>query len=70
MCILWAFDISLKPGTKLPLDAQSFPGDMPGNPGLELPVVLTVRSPERLETIQKEFEVVMRSRERMESLVG
>ncbi|KAF5574644.1 oxidoreductase [Fusarium pseudoanthophilum] len=70
MRILWAFDISLKPGTKLPLDPQSFPGDMPGNPGLEMPVVLTVRSPERLETIQKEFEAAMRNRESMEPLAG
>ncbi|KAG4259090.1 hypothetical protein FPRO03_13312 [Fusarium proliferatum] len=70
MRILWAFDISLKPGTKLPLDPQSFPGDMPGNPGLELPVVLTVRSPERLATIQKEFEAAIQSRERMEPLAG
>ncbi|RKL26265.1 hypothetical protein BFJ72_g13838 [Fusarium proliferatum] len=70
MRILWAFDISLKPGTKLPLDPQSFPGDMPGNPGLELPVVLTVRSPERLATIQKEFEAAIQSREKMEPLAG
>ncbi|KAF5529753.1 cytochrome P450 [Fusarium mexicanum] len=70
MRILWAFDISLKPGTKLPLDPQSFPGDMPGNPGLQLPVVLTVRNPERLATILKEFEAAVRSRERMEPLAG
>ncbi|KAF5567491.1 amidohydrolase family [Fusarium napiforme] len=70
MRILWAFDISLKAGTKLPLDPQSFPGDMPGNPGLEIPVVLAARIPERLETIQKEFEAAMRNRESMEPLVG
>ncbi|KAF5715048.1 cytochrome P450 monooxygenase [Fusarium mundagurra] len=70
MRILWAFDISSRPGTKLPLNPQSFPGDMPGNPGLELPVVLTVRNPERLATIRKEFESAVQSRERMEPLAG
>ncbi|KAF4498010.1 cytochrome P450 [Fusarium agapanthi] len=70
MRMLWAFDISLKPGTKLPLDPQSFPGDMPGNPGLKLPVVLTVRNPERLATMRKEFEAAVQRRERMEPLAG
>jgi hypothetical protein len=69
MRILWAFDITLKPGTKLPRDPQSFPGDMPGNPGLDLPVVLTVRNPERLATIQKEFEVAVQGRAKMQPLV-
>ncbi|KAF4341198.1 cytochrome P450 monooxygenase [Fusarium beomiforme] len=69
MRILWAFDITLRPGTRLPLNPQDFPGDMPGNPGLELPVVLTVRSTERLATIQKEFEIAVQQRPKMEPLV-
>ncbi|RGP60202.1 hypothetical protein FSPOR_10791 [Fusarium sporotrichioides] len=69
MRILWAFDITLKPGTKLPLNPQDFPGEMPGNPGLDLPVVLTVRSPERRAMIQKAYKEAVQHRPKMEPLV-
>ncbi|KAH8588448.1 cytochrome P450 [Bisporella sp. PMI_857] len=42
MRLLWSFDITLVPGTILPLDPARYPSMMPGNPGLNLPVTLTV----------------------------
>ena len=69
MRLLWAFDISVRPGTPLPLDPKNYPDDFPGNPGQDLPVVLTVRSPERLATIQRAYRDAVQSRTEMEPLM-
>lgn len=69
MRLLWAFDISVRPGTLLPLDPKTYADDFPGNPGHHLPVVLTVRSPEKLAAIQKAHQEAVWTRPEMEPLV-
>lgn len=51
MRILWAFDIGIAPRAKLPLNPSDYRGFMPGNPGVDLPVTLTVRSERKRQTI-------------------
>ncbi|KAJ5715186.1 cytochrome P450 [Penicillium malachiteum] len=51
MRILWAFDITPKPGTTLPVDNSQFPGELPGIAGTSMPVMLTPRSDEKVRLI-------------------
>ncbi|KAH8742573.1 cytochrome P450, partial [Diaporthe sp. PMI_573] len=51
MRILWAFDIGIAPPAKLPLNPSDYRGFMPGNPGVDLPVTLTVRSEKKRQII-------------------
>lgn len=57
MRILWAFDIKPAPGTEeLLRDPKHYHGQMPGNPGPEMPVTLTVRSEEKKKIIETNWE--------------
>lgn len=49
--ILWAFDVGIAPRAKLPLDPSDYRGFMPANPGVDLPVTLTVRSEKKRQVI-------------------
>lgn len=51
MRILWAFDVGIAPRAKLPLDPSDYRGFMPANPGVDLPVTLTVRSEKKRQII-------------------
>jgi cytochrome P450 len=56
MRLVWAFEIVPAPNAKLPLDPRDYPGEMPGNPGEHMPVMLRVRSEEKRQVINREFE--------------
>ncbi|KAJ4309594.1 hypothetical protein N0V94_008858 [Neodidymelliopsis sp. IMI 364377] len=56
MRLVWAFEIVPAPNAKLPLDSRDYPGEMPGNPGEHMPVMLRVRSEEKRRVINREFE--------------
>ncbi|KAH8812203.1 cytochrome P450 [Xylogone sp. PMI_703] len=64
MRILWAFDVSLTPGAELPTDPTTYMtgAEMPGNATTKLPVVLTIRSPEKRQIINDAFEKLLRER--------
>lgn len=51
MRIVWAFDVGISSAAKLPLNSKDYHGFMPGNPGENLPVILTVRSEEKRKLI-------------------
>ncbi|KAH7124336.1 cytochrome P450 [Dactylonectria macrodidyma] len=68
MRLLWSFDITPIPGTPLPLDPSSYPSMIPGNPGVDLPVTLTVRSAEKKAIIDRDYEEQCKMRPQMESL--
>lgn len=53
MRILWAFDVGISSAAKLPLNPKDYHGFMPGNPGEQLPVTLTVRSEEKRRLIDE-----------------
>ncbi|KAF3048492.1 hypothetical protein E8E11_009833 [Didymella keratinophila] len=55
MCLIWAFEIVPAPNAKLLLDLRDYPGDMPGNLGEHMPVVLNVRSEAKREIINEEY---------------
>lgn len=55
MRLVWAFEILPSPNAKLPLDSKDFPGDMPGNPGEGMPVMLRIRSQEKKRVINEDF---------------
>lgn len=44
MRLIWAFEVILAPDAKLPLDPRDHSGDMPGDPGEQMPVVRRIRS--------------------------
>ncbi|KAH7143558.1 cytochrome P450 [Dactylonectria macrodidyma] len=68
MRLLWSFDIAPIPGTPLPLNPSAYPSMMPGNPGVGLPVTLTVRSAEKKAIIDRDYEEQCKMRPQMESL--
>jgi hypothetical protein len=49
----WAFDAGINSVAKLPLDANDYHGFVPGNPGEQVPVTLTVTSEERRRLIDE-----------------
>lgn len=51
MRLVWAFEIVPAPNAKLPLDPRDYPGEMPGNPGEHMPVMLKVRSEAKRKVI-------------------
>ncbi|KAG6364932.1 hypothetical protein INS49_006536 [Diaporthe citri] len=51
MRVLWAFDVGSAPRAKLPLNPSDYRGFMPANPGVDLPVTLTVRSEKKRQII-------------------
>ncbi|KAL3483606.1 cytochrome P450 [Aspergillus germanicus] len=53
MRILWAFDIVLNEGAKLPINPTTYPGPLPGNTGPSLPFNLQLRSEKRKDLIEK-----------------
>ncbi|KAK7531585.1 cytochrome P450 [Phyllosticta citribraziliensis] len=53
MRILWAFDVRPSPTASHPLNPRNWPGDPPGNPSDEMPVVLEPRSEERVKAIDE-----------------
>ncbi|KAH7142827.1 cytochrome P450 [Dactylonectria estremocensis] len=58
MRMLWAFNITFIPDTKMPLNFTDYAGNIPGNPGDDMPARLVYRSEERknliLDTYEKE----------------
>jgi cytochrome P450 len=56
MRLVWAFEIVPAPEAKLPLDPRDYSGEMPGNPGEHMPVMLKVRSEAKRRTINEEFK--------------
>ena len=54
MRLVWAFEIVPAPDAKLPLDPRDYPGEMPGNPGEHMPVMLKVRSDAKRKVIYEE----------------
>ncbi|KAF1927809.1 cytochrome P450 [Didymella exigua CBS 183.55] len=55
MRLVWAFEIVPAPNAKLPLDPRDYPGEMPGNPGEHMPVLLKVRSEAKRKAIDEEY---------------
>lgn len=70
MRVLWAFDIAPFPGAKLPLDPKTYYGEMPGNPGTNLPVTLKVRSEEKKQIIDATYEEECKAHVPLVSLLG
>lgn len=62
MRLLWAFEIVPSPHSNVPLDSRDYPGEMPGNPGEHMPVMLKIRSEAKRKVINDEFEKVGISR--------
>ncbi|KAF2854958.1 cytochrome P450 [Plenodomus tracheiphilus IPT5] len=54
MRLVWAFEIVPAKRAKLPLDPRDWPGEMPGNPGEHMPVMLRVRSEAKRKCIDEE----------------
>lgn len=55
MRLVWAFEIVPAPDAKLSLDPRDYPGEMPGNPGKHMPVMLKVRSEAKRKIIDEEY---------------
>lgn len=55
MRLVWAFEIVSAPDAKLPLDPRDYRGDMPGNPGEDMPVMFKVRSEAKSKVINDEY---------------
>ncbi|KAL1591639.1 hypothetical protein SLS60_011637 [Paraconiothyrium brasiliense] len=55
MRLVWAFEVVPGPNAKLPLDPKDYPGEMPGNPGEQMPVSLKVRSEMKRKIIGDEY---------------
>jgi cytochrome P450 len=53
MRILWSFNVGISSAAKLPLNPKDYHGFMPGNPGEELPAILTVRTEEKRQLIDE-----------------
>ena len=68
MRLVWAFEIVPAPNARLPLDPRNYRGEMPGNPGEHMPVVLKVRSEAKRKTIDEEFKKVQAAHPVMEPL--
>ncbi|KAJ4983179.1 hypothetical protein SVAN01_11322 [Stagonosporopsis vannaccii] len=68
MRIVWAFEIKPAPNARLPLDLRDYPGEMPGNPGEHMPVMLIPRSEAKQRIIHAEFEKAEAERVVMEPL--
>lgn len=51
MRILWAFDVKAAPGAELPCTADKYPGPVPGVASEKLPIVLTLRTEQKLKVI-------------------
>lgn len=68
MRLVWAFEIVPAPNAKLPLDPRDFPGDMPGNPGEHMPVMLKVRSEAKRKIIDEEYAKAEAAHPAMEPL--
>ena len=68
MRILWAFDITPAPGTEMPIDPNAYASEIPGNPGQNMPVRLSVRSKQKAQMIDSEFEEELSRRPKMVSI--
>ncbi|KAJ4359532.1 uncharacterized protein N0V89_000087 [Didymosphaeria variabile] len=68
MRLVWAFEIVPAPNAKLPLDPKDYPGEMPGNPGEQMPVSLKVRSEAKRKVIDDEYARAEASHPDMEPL--
>lgn len=68
MRLVWAFEIVPAPNAKLPLDSRDWPGEMPGNPGEHMSVMLKVRSEAKKRMIDDEFARAVASHPVMEPL--
>lgn len=55
MRLVWAFEIVPAPNARLPLSQKDYPGEMPGNPGEHMPVMLRVRSDAKRKVINEEY---------------
>ncbi|PVH92610.1 cytochrome P450 [Periconia macrospinosa] len=62
MRVVWAFEIVPSPQAKMPLDPRDYVGEMPGNPGECMPVMLRVRSEAKKRVIDREFRAAEASR--------
>jgi cytochrome P450 len=62
MRLLWGFKIAPIPGAKLPLDPRDFAGEMPGNPGQNMPVTVTVRDEQTRGIINQAFKEAVATR--------
>ncbi|OAL52704.1 cytochrome P450 [Pyrenochaeta sp. DS3sAY3a] len=68
MRLVWAFEIVPAKGAKLPQDPRDYPGEMPGNPGEHMPVMLKIRSEAKRRMIEMEFEKEKAHRSLIESI--
>ncbi|USP80423.1 cytochrome P450 [Curvularia clavata] len=62
MRLVWAFEIVPSPEARIPLDPKDYLGEMPGNAGERMPVVLKVRSEAKKKVIEREFRAAEISR--------
>ncbi|CAD0096868.1 unnamed protein product [Aureobasidium mustum] len=68
MRLLWGFKIAHSPNAKLPLDPRNFAGEMPGNPGEQMPVTVVVRDGKTRSIINQAFKEAVASRVQLEPL--
>ncbi|KAF2033419.1 cytochrome P450 [Setomelanomma holmii] len=68
MRLVWAFEIVPSKEAKLPLDPKDYPGEMPGNPGEHMPVMLKVRSEAKRRVIEREYEKASAEHPKMEPI--
>lgn len=68
MRLVWAFEIVPAQNAKLPLDPRDYSGEMPGNPGESMPVMLKVRSEAKRTVIDREYASAEAARPVMEPL--
>jgi cytochrome P450 len=68
MRILWAFDVKLRPDTKLPLNSLDWRGTFPGLPGSDMPIVMQIRDPRRQAIIGSAMVHADKARPQMVSL--
>ncbi|KAG9628843.1 cytochrome P450, partial [Aureobasidium melanogenum] len=62
MRLLWGFKIAPSPDAKLPLDPRDFAGEMPGNPGEQMPVTVVVRDEKTRSIINHAFKEAVATR--------
>ncbi|OAG07382.1 cytochrome P450 [Paraphaeosphaeria sporulosa] len=55
MRLVWAFEVVPAPNATLPLNPRDYPGEMPGNPGEHMPIMLKVRSQAKRKVIDNEY---------------
>ncbi|KAG9629931.1 hypothetical protein KCU69_g20808, partial [Aureobasidium melanogenum] len=68
MRLLWGFRIAPSPDAKLPLDPRDFAGEMPGNPGEQMPVTVVVRDEKTRSIINHTFKEAVATRVQLEPL--